>query len=88
MMNTYSVLAANHPINTVPISCRTHQQKGAPVCCGKQAPEIYGQRLPPEVMQSAAGYDVGTWAQEGFTNRRESLEYYWHKEYANQALAG
>ncbi len=54
---------------------------------GKLAYEILGQRLPLQVLESAAGFYLGT-ADESGPVSRESLEYWPTREAAADALAG
>lgn len=52
---------------------------------GQIAKKHLGQELPVEVMQSAAGYYIGT-SCNGLPCSRESLQYYRARECADQAL--
>lgn len=50
--------------------------------------KVYGEReLPLEVLQSAAGYYLGTWDEEEGPFTRESQEYFPNAQAAQDALA-
>lgn len=53
---------------------------------GKLAFESLGVRLPLQVLQSAAGFYIGTFDDEGPVSR-ESLEYFGTREQAEKAFA-
>jgi hypothetical protein len=52
-----------------------------------QLAKQYGYRLPIQVMQSAAGFYIGTAGSDGAPYSRESCEYFPTKEAADGALA-
>ena len=54
--------------------------------CGKLAFDIMGIRLPLQVLQSAAGFYLGTFNEQG-PSSRESAEYWPSRDEAEQALA-
>lgn len=53
---------------------------------GLIAEEFGGRKLPLRVLQSAAGFYIGTWDDEDGPFSRESAEYYSNKEDASAAL--
>lgn len=69
----------------------THQastQPTAPLAAvkiGQLAREFTGKRLPLQICQSAAGYYIGTWDEEGPVSR-ESAEYFRKETLAQLAL--
>lgn len=53
--------------------------------CGRNAARYLKRQLPLEVLQSAAGFYIGTMDEQGPASR-ESQEYWRYQEQAQQAL--